>query len=342
MSLAVGDIFPPIRLTAPDGTAVSLHDDEIAGNHIVLVLCDPAGPRQPDCLRRIADAHDALTAAGALVFAVTPRTPADNTALRTDLGLPFPVLSDPERRIVAAFGSAATAPVALVVRPNLHIMAIFGPDEADPVATTLAVIARDADNRRPRRGERHAPILTIPDVLSRSDCQKLINIYTLQGNVMVEPGHGSRNMTTDYKMRIPDYGRQDRIDHWVISPETTNFIVGRLRARVFPEIEKAFHYRITRYERFRIGCYRGERGGEAHGHRDNTAPIAAHRRFAVSVNLNSEQFEGGELRFPEYGGQLYSPATGEAIAFSSSILHEPLHVTSGTRFVLLSFLFGES
>jgi predicted 2-oxoglutarate/Fe(II)-dependent dioxygenase YbiX len=114
-----------------------------------------------------------------------------------------------------------------------------------------------------------------------------------------------------------------------------------LRTRLFPEIRKAFQYNITRRERYRIGCYEGERGGEAHGHRDNTAPIVAHRRFACSINLNSEEFEGGGLRYPEYGDQQYRPATGEAIVFSSSILHEALHVTAGRRYVLLAFLYGD-
>jgi predicted 2-oxoglutarate/Fe(II)-dependent dioxygenase YbiX len=45
------------------------------------------------------------------------------------------------------------------------------------------------------------------------------------------------------------------------------------------------------------------------------------------------------LRFPEYGDQRYRPGTGSAIVFSSSLLHEALHVTSGRRFVLLAFLF---
>jgi predicted 2-oxoglutarate/Fe(II)-dependent dioxygenase YbiX len=148
-------------------------------------------------------------------------------------------------------------------------------------------------------------------------------------------------MTGDYKMRIPDYGREDRVDHWVINEKTTNFVTDRLRARLFPEIEKAFQYKITRFERYRIGSYKGERRGEAHGHRDDADEIVSHRRFAASINLNSEQFEGGELRFPEYGGHLYRPETGAAIVFSSSILHDALPVTKGQRFVLLSFLFGD-
>ena len=61
----------------------------------------------------------------------------------------------------------------------------------------------------------------------------------------------------------------------------------------------------------------------------------------MSINLNLEQFEGGELRFPEFGGQRYRPANGTAIVFSSSLLHEALHVTSGHRLVLLAFLFGD-
>jgi len=64
---------------------------------------------------------------------------------------------------------------------------------------------------------------------------------------------------------------------------------------------------------------------------------AAYRRFAMSLNLNSEEFSGGELRFPEYGPQRYKPDTGAAIVFSCSILHEALEVTEGRRFVLLAF-----
>jgi predicted 2-oxoglutarate/Fe(II)-dependent dioxygenase YbiX len=57
--------------------------------------------------------------------------------------------------------------------------------------------------------------------------------------------------------------------------------------------------------------------------------------------LNSDEFSGGELRFPEYGPQLYKPETGTAIVFSCSILHEALEVTEGTRFVLITFFFSE-
>jgi predicted 2-oxoglutarate/Fe(II)-dependent dioxygenase YbiX len=61
----------------------------------------------------------------------------------------------------------------------------------------------------------------------------------------------------------------------------------------------------------------------------------------MSINLNSDRFEGGEIRFPEFGDQRYKPESGHALVFSSSLLHEAMHVTAGRRFVLLAFLFGE-
>jgi hypothetical protein len=187
----------------------------------------------------------------------------------------------------------------------------------------------------------HPPVLVVPDVLSAEDCRRLVQVYETRGQVFVEPGHGDDHMTTDYKMRIPEYGRLDRIDHWIVEKDTAQFIDGRLAGRLFPEIRRAFQYRVTRRERLRMGCYTGERGGEAHGHRDDGEPISAHRRFAMSINLNTEEFSGGALRFPEFGDQRYRPETGAAIVFSCSLLHEAMHVTEGRRLVLLAFLYGE-
>jgi predicted 2-oxoglutarate/Fe(II)-dependent dioxygenase YbiX len=67
----------------------------------------------------------------------------------------------------------------------------------------------------------------------------------------------------------------------------------------------------------------------------------AHRRFAVSINLNAD-FEGGELRFPEYGARTYKPAPGAAVVFSCSLLHMVTPVTRGRRFAFLPFLYDEA
>ena len=77
-------------------------------------------------------------------------------------------------------------------------------------------------------------------------------------------------------------------------------------------------------------------------HRDNTTKGTSHRRFAVTINLNAAEYEGGELWFPEYGKRLYKPATGSAVVFSCSLLHEARPVTKGIRFALLPFLYDDA
>ena len=103
-----------------------------------------------------------------------------------------------------------------------------------------------------------------------------------------------------------------RVDYVLQDPDTLRWLDQRIHRRVLPEILKAFQYRVTKRERFHIARYGGARGGFQHGHRDNPTPELAHRRFALSLNLNTEEYEGGALRFPEYGGQRYRAETGSA------------------------------
>jgi predicted 2-oxoglutarate/Fe(II)-dependent dioxygenase YbiX len=91
-----------------------------------------------------------------------------------------------------------------------------------------------------------------------------------------------------------------------------------------------------------VACYDASDGGYFRAHRDNTTTATAHRRFAVSINLNAEEFEGGDLRFPEFGPTTYRPPTGGAVVFSCSLLHEATRVTRGTRYATLPFLFDEA
>lgn len=336
--LAPGDIAPPCLLRSLDGAEVDLAGDAIAGNPVVLLFCPKFTPAVAEALAGFRARLDEFAAAGAKLFALTlePQRAAAEQAI------PFPVLLDRSGEAFRAFAAdTREAPTTILLRPNQHVLALLKEGgEAQP-REALAVVERLAAERRPALMAPHPPVLIVPDVLSRADCQRLVKVFRTRGNAFVEPGHGDDTMATDYKMRIPEYGRGDRIDHWLVEQDTVSFIDGRLQSRLFPEIRRAFQYPITRRERMRIGCYEGVRGGELHGHRDNSEPIAAYRRFAMSINLNTEEFEGGELRFPEFGDQRYRPETGAAIVFSCSLLHEAMHVTAGTRLVLLAFLFGE-
>ena len=62
----------------------------------------------------------------------------------------------------------------------------------------------------------------------------------------------------------------------------------------------------------------------------------------MTLNLNSEDYDGGELRFPEFGTGHFKPATGEAIVFSCSLMHEVLPMLRGRRYTLLSFFHDDA
>ena len=94
-------------------------------------------------------------------------------------------------------------------------------------------------------------------------------------------------------------------------------------------------------ERHIVACYSAEDGGHFAAHRDNTTAGTAHRRFAVSINLN-EDFDGGEVSFPEYGPRGFKAPTGGAVVFSCSLLHRVSPVTRGRRFAFLPFLYDEA
>jgi peroxiredoxin len=336
--LAVGDIAPDVALRALDGATVDLRGDTMAGNPIAILFCPKFTDAVAEAIAGFRVGAAGFAAAGARLVAIT----LEPAKVAAEQALPFPMLLDRNGDVFRGYNADARgSPTTVVLRANHHVAAILkGVPGAQP-SEALGVIERLAAERRSVLMAPHPPVLIVPDVLSREDCQRLIKVYDTRGKTFVEPKHGDDKMTTDYKMRIPEYGRADRIDHWLVEADTNQFIDGRLQARLFPEIRRAFQYRVTRREMIRIGCYTGSRGGEQHGHRDDSEPIAAHRRFATSINLNTEDYEGGELRYPEFGDQRYRPATGAAIVFSCSLLHEAMHVTSGTRFVLLAFLFGE-
>jgi predicted 2-oxoglutarate/Fe(II)-dependent dioxygenase YbiX len=80
--------------------------------------------------------------------------------------------------------------------------------------------------------------------------------------------------------------------------------------------------------------------GHFRAHRDNTTKGTAHRRFAVSINLNDD-FDGGEISFPEYGPRSFKMPAGGAVVFSCSLLHAVSPMTRGNRYAFLPFLFDD-
>jgi hypothetical protein len=185
--------------------------------------------------------------------------------------------------------------------------------------------------------ETPAPVLVLPRVFEPELCQHLIALYARFGGedsgYMVE-----RDGRT---VGVLDHSHKRRFDCLIEDADLQATIRARVSRRVVPEIRKAFQFEATRIERYIIACYEAATGGHFAAHRDNTTPGTAHRRFAVTINLN-DGFEGGELWFPEFGPRRYRPPAGGAVVFSCSLLHEATPVTKGTRYAVLPFLYDDA
>jgi predicted 2-oxoglutarate/Fe(II)-dependent dioxygenase YbiX len=181
-----------------------------------------------------------------------------------------------------------------------------------------------------------APVLIVPRVLPEELSGELCDRFA-EWNPLESPMPGA-----DGESLQVDVALKSRRDVTIDDPELEQEVIACIARRVLPEVSKAFHYQATRFERPKLVCYAADGAGHFAAHRDNTAPATAHRRFALTLNLNTGSYEGGELQFPEYGSmRSYSPPAGGAIVFSCSHAHRVTPVTRGERYAIVSFMFGE-
>jgi thioredoxin-dependent peroxiredoxin len=107
MKLEAGDPAPDFSLTDHAGRTVSLSD--YAGKHLVLYFYPKAftsGCTTQACDLR--DRHDTLAAAGYEVVGVSPDPIARLAGFRDEHDLPFPLLSDEDHAVAAAYGAYGT------------------------------------------------------------------------------------------------------------------------------------------------------------------------------------------------------------------------------------------
>lgn len=234
-------------------------------------------------------------------------------------------------------GAIDFMPAWYVIDPTLRIYASGKLSETEKLFQTLESLPPSADHAM-AAVEPWAPVLMVPRVLSPEFCRELINIYETgspspSGFMQEKNGRTIGVKNSKFKRRSDTF-----IEDKTVKKQLNNALYHRLK----PEIFKAFHFDACRIERYIISCYRSDEEGFFCSHRDNTTSGTAHRRFAVTINLNAEEFEGGELRFPEFGDRIYKAPTGGAIVFSCSLLHEALPVTKGIRYATLPFLYDDA
>jgi predicted 2-oxoglutarate/Fe(II)-dependent dioxygenase YbiX len=300
----VGERAPDFVLTDPSGSPARFYA-RAGGRPIALIFGgDGAGPLTDELTRLLAGRED---------IAVTPV--ADSA-------------------VAEAYGVDAEPPTVVVLDPDLRVVGVVTGEQSsvDIVALLDAAIHRGPDNE-----VRHqAPVLFIPRVLDAEQRDRLIRVAEREGDVET----GVERSAGGTRSEVLDASYKRRRDHTVRDPDLLRELSSVVGRRVMPEVRKAFAFRATRFEGFKIACYDASTGGFFRAHRDNLTPSTAHRVFALTLNLN-DAYEGGQLRFPEYGNQLYRPDAGAALVFSCAHLHEVRDVTAGRRFVLLSFLYGD-
>ncbi len=321
----------------------------------VLLFCpDPA---MPDCQAKLQSfARYAETLQdGAVIFGITSTDPKHNAAVLEQSPLPFQLLSDLDRQAArilgighnaeaANTGSGSSAFTVVVCDVNRRVLKIVreieDPDPAPGIVDYLASLPQ----RQARSLGHFAPVLYVPRVFEPAFCKALIEDF--QRGETVSSGFRRQADRVGVSEHAVDSAIKSRRDHLVADERLLMEIRRRIDRRIVPEVQKAFTRIISGAEQYKVVCYDAEEGGHFEAHRDNVVKHNAHRRFAMTLNLNQGnapggEYSGGHLMFPEFGADLYAPEVGDAVVFSCSLLHRAKPVTSGKRYVLLAFFFDE-
>jgi predicted 2-oxoglutarate/Fe(II)-dependent dioxygenase YbiX len=229
--------------------------------------------------------------------------------------------------------------LVLVVDRSQRVALLLDPVAgADAVAACLACLD-DLPHEPPRAVVQPAPLVMIPNLLPRALCRTLIERFETSE---VEEGKVARVDAAGKACNVVDHTKKSRRDLLIRPDDALHEVLrGMLLRRCAPEIAKAFQGHVAHLDRILVSRYDAG-AGWFRRHRDNAADNVAFRQFALSVNLNTGDYEGGDLLFPEYNDHRYSPPAGGGLLFSTVVLHEAAPVTAGHRYVLLTFLHSDA
>jgi peroxiredoxin len=324
--------------------------DTVAGRYIVLGFFGTAGDAVGQRAMKAVAAHRARFDDERLCFFGISVDPKDRDEGRIREAIPgIRFFFDFDAAVSRLYGAApmqsgdardglALRRLWVVLDPTLRVLKVFpfnaeGSEQAQLFAYLDTLPAPDQFVGFPLQ----APILFLPNVFEPEFCKSLIDLYEADGGTE----SGFMREVGGKTVAVMDAGHKRRRDYDITDQQIIRAAQARIKRKVVPEIAKVHQFHVTRMERYIVGCYTAEDGGHFRPHRDNTTKGTAHRRFAISVNLNSE-FEGGEVSFPEYGRRSYKPPPGGAVVFSCSLLHTVSKVTKGRRYAFLPFVYDDA
>jgi predicted 2-oxoglutarate/Fe(II)-dependent dioxygenase YbiX len=313
--------------------------DMMAGRFVALCFLGSASdPWAGDALERLAANRSMFDPAALACFGVSTDA-ADHADPRL---FPTPGLrcfADADGSVSRAYGVAprngelsvgALRRYWYVLDPRLRVIAVF---PLDPAGNAAAIrYLRDLPTPAAHGEGAQVPVLGIPNVFEPDFRARLIALHQAAG--------GTDSAIWTEGRALTDHAFKRRRDCRIADKTLTAQTQARIFRRVVPELRHAFQFNATRLERLIVACYDAEDGGRFGPHRDNTVAATAHRRFALSINLNDD-FDGGGVTFPEYGPRVFRPPAGGALVFSCSLMHAVLPMTRGRRYACLPFLYDE-
>ena len=228
----------------------------------------------------------------------------------------------------------------MVLDPTLRVLQVDPvPADRGDIAALLGFLDGLPPPARFAGFELQAPVLVLPNVFEPEFCRQLIGLYEKHGGE--ESGFmrevdgktvGDARPRAQAPQGLHDRGRRS----------SSQALQARVQRRVVPEIAQGAPVQGHAHGALhRRPATRPRTAAHFRAHRDNTTKGTAHRRFAVSINLNDE-FDGGEVSFPEYGPRSFKPPAGGAVVFSCSLLHAVSTVTRGRRYAFLPFLYDDA
>jgi peroxiredoxin/predicted 2-oxoglutarate/Fe(II)-dependent dioxygenase YbiX len=238
-------------------------------------------------------------------------------------------------RLYGLVEGAQLRPAVFLIDRSFRILA------AEPIEATGAVLDRlehELAAEPDVEQSPYAPVLTLPRIFEPDLCTALIDYFNAR-----EPSESG--FAADVGGRTFDLVNPALKRRQDVTVEDAELLAGlkhRLETRLLPMVKRAFGWQATEIERYLITRYGEHDQGFFSPHRDDVTSGTAHRKFAVTLNLNTGEYEGGELRFPEFGRRTYQPPAGGATVFSCALLHEATPVTKGTRFAFVPFLYDEA
>ncbi len=300
-TLKVGEPAPWFEVRSPVNSQFKF--DTVAGHKVVLCFF---GSADHPTSRRILDGflarRDEFDDSNCCFFGVSVDS-QDEALARVQEQLPgIHLFWDFDRRVSKLYGvtgaedSASYIPHTFVLDERLRVVAIcpFSDAPEQHVASVLDAVAGLPALKPSHVADVPAPVLVVPRIFEPELCRTLIRYYDERGG----EESGFMRDVDGKTVTVHDYGHKRRRDQEIEDERLRSTCMFRIHDRLAPEIHKAFQFSATRIERYIVARYDSSDGGHFRAHRDNTTKGTAHRRFAVSLNLNTGEYEGGLLRFP--------------------------------------------